>query len=411
MYARPNPVEPDDTETARRAPLWHRAVAFLLKAALAVALLSGGAWLARDILSGAPVATRSAPPERARLVEVAPARRAATGPVIRAYGEVEAARRLVLRPEIGGRVTEIHPALAPGGEVSEGERLIALDDRDIRLEIAEAEAEIARISARIRIERGQQGRAARDLERSPIRGDITEEQRALILREPQMAELQAELDAAEARLAAARLRREKTVLRAPFDALVESEQVAPGTVLTAGAEAARLAAADRFRVRLAVPAGALDWIATDGSQRVTLAQPGVWPDGATREGRVARLGAGLTETGRMAELIVEVEDPLARRRGSEGLPRLLLGSFLEARIEAPAIEGAVAVDRAWLRDGDRLWVMTADGRLEVRDPGIVWRGAEQVLVTSGVAPGERIVTTPLATWSEGMALRTAGEGA
>ncbi|MGF1445883.1 MAG: efflux RND transporter periplasmic adaptor subunit [Pikeienuella sp.] len=404
MYARPDPIA-QAPATSRRAPLWHRAIAFLLKAALPVALLFGAAEIARDIAGRAPVAARIPPAQAARLVAAAPAGVAEFGPQLRAWGTVRAARRLVLRPEISGRIARLNPALTPGAIVLAGEVLAKLDDREARLEIAEAEAEIARIDAQIRLEMGQQRRAERDLARNPIRGGITEEQRALILRAPQLAELEATRAAALVRRDTARLRADKSVLTAPFDALVEAEELAEGTVVSAGAEIARLVAADPFRVVLAVPPAALARIEAAPEAELRLFQPGVWPEGVFRTGRIARIGGAVSETGRMAEVVVEIDDPLARKPETAG-PRLLLGSLLEAEIRLPAIAGGVAVDRTWLRPDDTIWVVV-DGRLEIRPVTVAWRGADRAIVTAGLAPGEMVVTSRIETVADGMAVRLA----
>jgi hypothetical protein len=78
------------------------------------------------------------------------------------------------------------------------------------------------------------------------------------------------------------------------------------------------------------------------------------------------------------------------------------------------VENAVALDRAYLRDHDTVWVMTPENRLEVRPVTIAWRGAEQVLISAGLAAGDRVITTPLAVVAPGMEVRLAegdGEGA
>jgi RND family efflux transporter MFP subunit len=401
------PGPADAPEETRPAPLWHRAVAGVLKALLPLAILAGAVLAAREIWLTAPVAGQAERPRVARLVEVAEARPAASGPVIEAWGAAEPARTLVLRSEIAGRVIAVHENLSPGGIVEAGETLIRLDDREQRLALAEAEAEIRRLEAQIAVEEGQQARAARDLER--LSDDLTDAQRALVLREPQMRELEAQRDAAEARRDAAAVALEKTRIAAPFDALVRSEEIAEGTVLGAGAEAARLVAADRFRVTLAVPPAALDRLDPEAGLSVRLTQPGVWPGGAAREGRVAGVKGELTGEGRMAELIVEVADPLARAPENAGLPSVLIGAYLRGRIEGAPIPGAVTVERAWLRDGDTVWVMTEDRTLDIRALDIAWRGPETVLATGGIAPGERVVTTRIAVVAEGMNLRTRGE--
>lgn len=400
MYAKP-PSADRERVAPLRAPLWHRLVAGMLKTVVPLVLLAAGAWLARDIYLAAPEARRASPERQARLVEVALARSAVSGPVLQGYGTVEAARRLVLDAEVGGRVVELGPGLVVGGRVKAGDLLLRLDDRDIALEVAEAEAEVERLRAQLRMEAGQRSRAERDLARSPLR-NLTDEQRALILREPQRAELEATRDAAAARLESARRRMAKTEIRAPFDALVESETVSIGTVLSSGEEAARLVATDRFRVRLSLPPEGLRWLDVERDQTVILTQPGLWASGAVREGRIERLNPALTSEGRMAELIARVEAPLD---GGPDQPALLLGAYVEARIEAPPLPGAVAIERAWLRNGDRVWVMSADDRLEVRRVAVLWAGRDIALVTEGLVPGERIVTTRLAMYSEGMALR------
>jgi len=403
------PSAPPASAPGRRVPLWRRIVAGTLKAVLPLAILAAAAYGAREIYLSAPTAEPRAPERVARLVEVAPVAAADAGPRLEAWGAAEPARTLNLRSEVAGRVIALNPDLTPGGIVSRGEELIRLDDRELSLALAEAEAEIRRIDAQIAIERGQGARAARDLER--LSSDLTQEQRALVLREPQMAELQAQRAAALAARDAAALALSKTRIVAPFDAIVRTETVAEGTMLSAGAEAATLISADRIHVTLAVPPAALAWIDPEAGQRVRLTQPGVWPEGQWREGEVLRLKAELTEAGRMAALVVGVTDPMARKPWNAGKPQILVDSYLRAEIVGPAIPGAVALDRAWLREGDTAWVMGADDRLEIRALEVAWRTADEVLVTGGLAPGDRVVTTQIATVADGMALRTAKTGA
>lgn len=395
------PVEPDRAE-APTAPLWHRATAFLVKGVLAVLLLAAAGYYAREVMLSAPEADRRERPRIARLVEVIEVAEAPTGPRIEAWGEVVPSRRLSLRPEVGGRVVELNPSLTAGGRVEEGELLFRLDDRTQRLELARAEAAVRQIDARIAIEEGQQERARRDLERVPTR--LTEEQRALVLRAPQMEELRAERAAAEAAREAAAIALAKTEVQAPFDAVVISEDLAPGATVAANAEVAVLVGTEIFRVELAVPPAALEWIEPGSGQPVRLTKPEAWGE-AWRAARIERVAPDLTPTGRMAELILSVEDPLAQGAERAGKPELLLGSFVRAEIEAPAIDGAVALERAYLRDDDRVWVMTPEDRLEIRAVEVAWRGADTVLVADGLAPGERVVTTHLATVADGMKLR------
>ncbi len=376
-----------------------------LMALIPLAILTVAAVISLILYLTAPVADRAVRPRVPRLVEVVAVLPATQGPRIEAWGEVVAARTLVVSPEVGGTIVALNDRLTPGGLVLEGEELIRLDDREQRLAVIQAEAEISQIEARIAIEDGQQARARRDLVRLPSK--LTESQRQLVLRVPQMAQLQAELAAAEAVRERAEVVLSYMVIRAPFDALVLEEQLAEGTMLSAGSAPATLVAADRFHVVVAVPVSALDWINPKSGQIVRLTQPGIWPEDSFREGIVERLTAGLSAAGRMAELVVSIDDPLARKPENRGKPRLLLGSFLRAIGEGRVVENAVALDRAYLRDHDTVWLMTPESRLEVRPVTVAWRGAEQVLISAGLAAGDQVITTPLAVVAPGMAVRLA----
>ena len=289
-------------------------------------------------------------------------------PRIEAWGEVTAAETLIVRPEIAGTITWTHPDLARGGFLPEGEVVARLDDADLKLALQQAEAEIAEIDARILIEQGQGEIGKRELTR--LSRNLTDSQRALVLREPQMAQLLAERAAAVAALEQAENAVAKTEVKVPFNALVVSEDVAPGTMLTQGAEAAQLVSADRFNVTVAIPAQQLGYIDISPETRVEIVIEG----GQSRTGQILRIASGLTEVGRMAELIVSVPDPMARLPENAGQPPLLLGSFVTVRIDGRPIPGAVELGRTHLHDGGTVWVMNAEDKLEIRQVSVAWRG-------------------------------------
>lgn len=370
-----------------------------------LAILAVALPFAWNLYNSGPVAERKSRERVPRLVEVLPVSPTTQGPIIEAWGEVVPARRLMLRAEVSGTVVSLHPNFTPGGEIAAGETLLQLSDAGLRSSLAEAEADIAEIRARIAIEDGQAVRAARDAQRSGL--NLTDVQRSLVLREPQMAQLVAELAAAEAVRDRAALDLAKTTIKAPFDVLVVTEEVAIGASITSSTDLAELVATDRFSVVLAVPSSALSWIDVTGGKAVALSQPGAWPDGITRQGEITRRGAQLSETGRMVEVIVEVADPLDHLAANTGEPKLLLGSFLKAEIEGTALPGAVALDRAYLRNDTLVWVMRDDGTMEMREVDIAWRGADKVLISGGLYAGDKVVTTNLAVAAPGMKLRVA----
>ena len=105
----------------------------------------------------------------------------------------------------------------------------------------------------------------------------------------------------------------------------------------------------------------------------------------------------------MARLLVTIENPLGQRGD---LP-LLLGSFVDVAIGAQPIDNAIRLPRVALRNGRNVYVMNDEDLLEIRDVQIAWTEPDAVLVTNGLQPDERVVTSRISTPVPNMLLRTA----
>lgn len=121
------------------------------------------------------------------------------------------------------------------------------------------------------------------------------------------------------------------------------------------------------------------------------------------------MAATVETQGRMVELLVEVADPLALTKHSEGQPKLLLGSYVQVKIEGAALPRAAMIERDLIRDGDRVWIMDDQGNLDIRPVEIAFRARDHVLITGGINAEEKLVTSNLPSPVQGMALRIMGE--
>ena len=83
---------------------------------------------------------------------------------------------------------------------------------------------------------------------------------------------------------------------------------------------------------------------------------------------------------------------------------------LDAEIEGRVVPGAVVLPRLALRPGDRVYVVDDTDRLRVRDVAVVRKQAEQVVLSGGIADGERVVVSPVALPVDGMTVRVLGAG-
>jgi hypothetical protein len=120
-----------------------------------------------------------------------------------------------------------------------------------------------------------------------------------------------------------------------------------------------------------------------------------------RRGRIVRLLGDLDPVGRMARLLVAIDDPFGLRApGSNGNRengdpgrRLLLGAYVRVEIEGREEEGLFKVPRVAIRKGDRIWLMGQDEHLTVQQVQVAWREKDAVFVRSGLKAGQRIITS------------------
>ena len=373
---------------------------------LVVVLLGVG--IAMTLVTTAPRAKREPIARQARLVEVMPVVRSDVVVEVEVMGTVMPAREVMLQPQVSGEVLHISEDLLPGGRLRQGQELLRIDPADYALALRQREAELAQAQSMLRIEEGQQAIAQREFE---LLGEpATSQDSTLMLRQPQLQSVRASVAQAQAALERARLDLQRTRIRAPFNAIVQSREVNAGTRVTTASRLATLVGTDQYWLELAVPVDQLRWLVIPGingnrGSLVRIYNESAWGAKSYREGRVIRLAGDLESEGRMARLLVAVEDPLALQAEQAGMPVLLLNSYVRAVIEGETLRDVAEVDRSLLRDQDRIWIMDPAGRLQIRPVSIPFRNRDTVLISDGIAAGEQLVVTDLATPVEGMALR------
>jgi len=382
----------------------------LARLVLVVGLLGAGAYAAYwfNVSEGAAARSESAGEEASRLVETVPATRADTPVAIRALGAVMPAREAVLRPRVSGMITDQHSSFEPGGFFEAGQFMVQIDRADYEQTIRQRESDLARARATLQIEKGDQAVAREELELLEV--DIPEINRELILRMPQVNQAQAEVDSATAALERAQLDLDRTRIAAPFDGHVVSRAVAVGNNISAGDELATFIGADRYWVEVAVPVASLRWIKApvttdEPGPHARVRYPRAWGPDASREGRVSQLVGRLEEGSNLARVIVSIPDPLARLPENEGQPELILDAYVNVEIIGATLEDCFLVSRDHVREGDVVWVMNDENRLEIKEVEIAYRGREHAYVTSGLDDGDRVITTNLQTPVRGMLLR------
>jgi RND family efflux transporter MFP subunit len=385
-----------------------RLIDVLLKAVLPVVILVLAGGIAYSIVTTAPQPERHPKPRQPRLVETVDIDLTKQILTIEAWGQVQPVHQIILRSQVNGKIIAVDPELVPGGRFSKGETILRLDPMDYVLAVRQRQADLAKARVALVLEEGNQTVAKQEFD---LLGEtINEQEKALVLRLPQLSAMKADVDAATAALQSAKLALSRTVIKAPFDVTVIRHHVDLGTYVTTTSDLVTLAGTKEYWVEIAVPIAHLRWITIprtpdEPGSTVKLSQENVWGKERFRTGRVVRLLTDLEPEGRMARLLVAIQDPLNLHEQNTQLPRVLLGSYLRAEIQGQELDRLAKVDRRWVHDKDTVWLMNKDNVLEIRPVTIAYRGQHEVFISEGLETGDRLVVTDISAPTEGMPLR------
>lgn len=378
----------------------------IIQICLVLAILGLGVLGAVLLLRARPEPTIQAPEEMVLPVQIVTAQRSDVTRKIAAGGTVMPARDVRLQSQVSGEVLEVAPHMIPGGVVEAGTLLVQLDTRDYRNQVRQREADVVRARLVLEEERGRKVVAQQEWDLLGKELETTTEGRALALREPQLAQAKAALAAAEAALEQAQLNLQRTEIRAPFNAMVLSESVEVGQVVTPQSVIARLVGTDQYWVRATLNS---DWLTQlqlpnaqgqDGAEAQVLYANG----SQRRRGQVLRLLPDMEGAGQMARLLVAIDDPLALKQAEQQVP-LLLDAYVDVEIEGRSLNDVVAVPVRALREGNQVWIMNSEDRFEIRNVEVAWRARDQVYLKGNLIEGERIIISPLPAPVPGLKLR------
>lgn len=366
-----------------------------LKTGLPIAVLlaaaTGSVLLAThqpDKLQSKP--TESTPPT-VRVVTAHPSRVRVD---VRSQGNAAPRSEIDLVAEVAGKVVYLHPGFAVGGHFKAGEVLLAVDGQAYQTAILRAEARLAEARRTVAQEQAAAVQAKTEWQ---VLGEG--QPTPLSLHEPQQAEAQAKLKAAEADLAEAKLQLARSQWRAPFDGRVREKHVGPGQTITVGEKLARLYSADVAEVRLPVPVEQLALLdlpvnRPSGSQprlgpKVTLS---TGEGGPSWQGRIVRREGLVDSSSGMEYLVAEVADPFGWR---EVKPPLNPGSFVQAEIEGRELDGIFVLPAGSLNSAQEALLVDADQRLSIRKLSVLRTESGRILVNGGLQDGERVVVSSI----------------
>jgi RND family efflux transporter MFP subunit len=322
-----------------------------------------------------------------------------------AQGEVRARTMIDLTAQVAGRVVAVAPAYVEGGRFDADTVLLQIDDSDYRFALREAEAAVAAADLGV-----QQAVADAQVARQQLRGvpDASD----LSLKKPQIVEARARYEAALAGLELARLNFARTRVSLPFEGRVASTTAHIGQVISVGSTLGEVFSTDRVEVRLSLndeQLAALDLPIGFSAEGEDAPSVIFSAEVAGREhrwtGHLRHIDAAIDASTRLIYATAELEDPYGAGRSAGGMP-MAVGLFVNARIAGRALTDVVRIPAQGLRPGNQIYVVGADGLLDIRKASVASVDADHAILTGGVHAGERVVVSALRDAIPGMRLAT-----
>ncbi len=354
-------------------------------------------------------------------------------PQVDLLGVVEAPYSSVLSAAVAADV--VKSLALEGAQVREGELLLQLDDREIALLLAQREADVADLQARIQSEmvRHQANLAAMEGQRTLLslaekavsreqqlsQSNVSSASKIDLARQQlettrlsvvakqldvedhpnRLAQLKAQLARAEANLAQTRLDVKRTRILAPFDATITQVYVSPGERVRSGDRLIELYDRQKTEIRAQIPQRWVDDLAAAharGQQLTATASSASGPVSLTLDRLSGEVNSG---TGGVDGLF----------RLTEQATGLVRGKTLHLTLNLPAVENVYRLPLSALYGTDRIYRLK-DERLESISITLMGRNMlndrQYLLFTSGELKSEdEIITTQLPNAINGLKVR------
>ena len=345
-------------------------------------------------------------------VRVAQVELASVRLIVESQGKVQAAQLANLSAPVAGPIEWISPSMQAGGYVEAGQVLL-------RLETSDYETARARSRAAMQQAQAEANHADTDLER------MKELAKQRLASDSQLQDAIRTADVNAARLAdalasfrQAELDLERTEIKAPFNAIIETREVELGQYVNRAQSVAILYGADEVEVRLPlairqlgyldIPLGTRGELVGNAAPEVTLTgfyggEEHHW------QGKLVRTEATIDPNSNTVQTIIRVQQPVAgdtklSRLSAQQIP-LPIGLFVQANIVGKEAEDMIALPRSVIRNNSQVLVVDAENKMYFRDVEIFRLEEDRVLISGGLLAGEYICTSPIQAVVNGMSVQ------
>jgi len=287
---------------------------------------------------------------------------------IRSYGIVRPRTESTLIPQVSGEIIFASPKFQEGGFFEKGEVLLEIDPRDYQAAVKIADANLTQIK-------------------------MTASKTTILME--------------NTRLEQAKLRLERTKIKAPFAGRILTKSVDVGQYVSPGNQLAKIYAIDYAEIRLPLNNQQLEFVDIPEQYRnETQSQEG--PNVTIRaktgrqqyqwRGKIVRTEGTIDSTSRQLYVIAQVDDPYSRRNGET--PPLKIGQFVEAEIEGKRLKQTMVIPRGTLYQGSEVMVVEK-GVLQRKPVAVFWSDSDKAVISKGLKTGDVLALTSVGSLSSG----------
>ena len=326
-------------------------------------------------------------------------------------GPVRAKTDIELVTQVTGKVVEVSDQFIEGGQFEAGEMLLKIDYADYQVALKSAEAAVASATVDLDIELAAAATNAREWQE--LQGKPIEEANPLLLNKPQTMRAKANLDAAKAELAAAKLNLSRTIIAAPFDGRIMSKSAELGQFLSRGASVGRVFSTQLMEIRIPmtdIQIGelglSLGYKSNEDSMLMAKVSAKFGIEEQQWQGYLKSVDASIDSETRLLYSTIVVEQPfeISDKHSSPLVP----GLFVDVEISAAQPLEGIKIPRTALRKGTEVYTVE-DGKLRIKTVQVVYTSEDFAVISNDesslVKVGEQVIVSSVPGAYEGLPVK------
>ena len=300
---------------------------------------------------------------------------------------------------VAGQVIEIGENFYPGRFFQKGEVLFKLDDSDYQFQVKNAETNLAQAELAFELEKALSVQAKKDWEKLNL-GEAND----LVLRKPQLKQAKKNLESAQVSLTFAQEQLEDTVFRAPYSGYLLSRTIDLGTEITGGMSGPIASAYSSGDAEIRLPLTESERLLIDtknlNENTVRLYDSGK----LVAQGKIQRIEASLNPNNRLFYAVALIENAFPEDNQIH-TSEMFRGQYLDAMIDGILIEEAFTLPNEAIRESSTIYTITNQNQLVEKNITVISSNSKQVIVSTGLDDGDRVVVSPVPFYINGMSVK------